>query len=134
MLNVTPGGSQRNLVLRGHLADPAVSPGGAALVWAFDSSESEGEMGRLRAEAAGRPRDFAALVGLIEAAPMPMWFREPDGQLRLVNSAYVAAVGGASADEVVTAGIELVEPVDRSAAGSESRWRRRGSNRRSSAW
>lgn len=110
LLNVTPRGSQRNLALRGHLADPAVSPGGAALVWAFDSSDSEAEMTRLRAGAEAARADFAALVGLIEAAPIPMWFRGPAGQLRLVNSAYVAAVGGTNADEVVAAGIELVEP------------------------
>ncbi len=110
MLNVTPRGSQRNLALRGHLADPAVSPGGAALVWAFDNSESEAEMGRLRTEAEAARGRYAGLVGLIEAAPIPMWFREPTGELRLVNTAYVAAVSGASADEVVAAGIELVEP------------------------
>jgi len=110
LLNVTPRGSQRNLALRGHLADPAVSPGGAALVWAFDSSESEAEIARLRGDAEDARADFAALTGLIEAAPIPMWFRGATGKLRLVNSAYVAAVSGASADEVVAAGIELVEP------------------------
>ena len=56
--------------------------------------------------------DFTALVSLIEAAPMPMWFRGPDGHLRLVNSAYVAAVGGKNAESVVEAGTELVEKVD----------------------
>jgi signal transduction histidine kinase len=110
LLNVTPCGSQRHLTLRGHLADPAVSPGGAALVWASDSSDSEAEMTRLRDGAEAARADFAALVGLIEAAPIPMWFRGATGQLRLVNSAYVAAVGGTNADEVVAAGIELVEP------------------------
>lgn len=111
LLNVTPRGSQRHLALRGHLADPAVSPGGAALVWAFDSSESEAEMSRLRGAAEAARADFAGLVGLIEAAPIPMWFRSPAGKLRLVNSAYVEAVSGANADEVVAAGIELVEPI-----------------------
>ncbi len=112
ILKVSPRGSRRNIALRGHLADPAVSPGGAALVWAFDASESEGELDRLRAEAERARSDFAALVGLIEAAPIPMWFRGPEGQLRLVNSAYVTAVGGAGADAVVAAGTELVEPTD----------------------
>ena len=90
---VTPRGSQRSLALRGQLADPRSSPGGAALVWWFDFSESQGELTRLRAETARARDDFAALVGLIEAAPMPMWFRGPDMKLRLVNSAYVEAVG-----------------------------------------
>jgi PAS domain-containing protein len=90
----TPRGSKRSLALRGHLADPQVSPGGAALVWVFDFSDSESELVKLRGEAAKAREEFAALVGLIEAAPMPMWFRGPDGALRLVNSAYVRAVGG----------------------------------------
>lgn len=43
---------------------------------------------------------------------MPMWFRAPDGRLQLVNSAYVAAVGGTDAESVVAAQVELVEPAD----------------------
>jgi len=111
-LTAAPVGSARRLALRGHLADPQVSPGGAALVWVFDASESEGELARLRVEAGRARADFAALVGLIEAAPMAMWFRGPDGALRLVNSAYVKAVGGESAAAVVASGTELVERVD----------------------
>ncbi len=109
---VTPRGSKRSLALRGHLADPQVSPGGAALVWVFDFSDSESELVKLRAEAAHARSDFSALVGLIEAAPMPMWFRGLDGDLRLVNTAYVKAVAGESAEAVVAAGIELIEVVD----------------------
>lgn len=111
-LTLTPRGSRRTLALRGSLADAAVGPPGSAQVWVFDASDSEGELVRLRAEASRARADFAALVGLIEAAPMPMWFREPGGALRLVNSAYVAAVGAASAEVVVAEGIELVERVD----------------------
>src|SRR3546814_5257961 len=43
---------------------------------------------------------------------MPMWFRRPDGDIQLVNSAYVAAVGAASAEAVVSGGVELIETVD----------------------
>jgi len=108
----TPLGSNRSLALRGHLADPQVSPGGAALVWIFDFSESESELVQLRSEAARARGDFAALVGLIEAAPMAMWFRSPEGKLRLVNAAYVKAVAGEDAASVVDADTELIEPVD----------------------
>ena len=96
----TPQGSRRSLALRGHLSDPQVSPGGAALVWMFDFSDSESELVQLRDEAARARSDFSALVGLIEAAPMPMWFRSPDGKLRLVNQAYVK-IGRASCRERV---------------------------------
>ena len=109
---VTPRGSRRSLALRGCLADPLVAPMGAAQVWVFDSSDSETELARLRIETARARSDFSALVGLIEAAPMPMWFRGGDGELRLVNSAYVKAVGAASAHDVVAEGIELLERVD----------------------
>jgi len=109
---ITPAGSRRSLSFRGHLADPQISPGGAALVWVFDFSESEGELVSLRAEASRARADFTALVGLIEAAPMPMWFRDREGRLRLVNRAYVEAVQGESAAEVVEQGAELVEAVD----------------------
>ena len=73
----TPRGSRRSLALRGHLADPQVSPGGAALVWVFDFSDSESELVKLRTEAARARDDFSALVGLIEAAPMPMCSAAP---------------------------------------------------------
>ncbi|MFZ1743520.1 MAG: PAS-domain containing protein, partial [Pontixanthobacter sp.] len=109
---LTPPGSQRSLALRGVLADPQVSPGGAALVWIFDFSESESELSRLREETARARGDFGALVGIIEAAPMPMWFRGPDTKLQLVNKAYVTAVGAASADAAVAQQLELVETVD----------------------
>ncbi|WP_260922967.1 PAS domain-containing sensor histidine kinase [Novosphingobium sp. 9] len=111
-MTARPRGSKRSLALRGHLADPQVSPGGAALVWLFDFSDSESELVRLREEATRARGDFHALVSLIEAAPMPMWFRRPDGALQLVNSAYVAAVGGSDAQGVVAAGTELIEAVD----------------------
>lgn len=104
--------SQRSLALYGTLADPQVSPGGAALVWVFDFTESHAEMARLRAAAARATGDFAALVGLIEAAPMPMWFRGSDLTLQLVNQAYVDAVGATAAAEVVQGQIELLEPED----------------------
>jgi signal transduction histidine kinase len=103
-------GSQRSLALYGTLADPQVSPGGAALVWVFDFTESHAEMARLRAAATRATNDFAALVGLIEAAPMPMWFRGSDLTLQLVNQAYVDAVGADSAADVVQGQVELLEP------------------------
>ena len=109
---ITLPNSQRSLALYGTLADPQVSPGGAALVWVFDFTESHAEMARLRAAAARATGDFAALVGLIEAAPMPMWFRGSDLTLQLVNQAYVDAVGAMTAAEVVQSQIELLEPED----------------------
>ena len=111
-MTLAPPGSRRALTLRGTLADPSVSPAGAALIWVFDFTESEGELAALREQATSAREDFGALVGLIEAAPMPMWFRGADMQLRLVNRAYVSAVGSDSPDTVVSEQIELVESMD----------------------
>ncbi|WP_432200630.1 PAS-domain containing protein [Erythrobacter sp. W53] len=109
---ITPPGSNKALRFRGMLADPTVSPIGAALIWVFDFTESEEELAALRDETARAKQDFRALVGLIEAAPMPMWFRGDDWRLRLVNSAYVDAVGAESPDSVVLDQIELVEEIN----------------------
>jgi len=111
-LALNPPGSGRSLAFQGALADPQVSPGGAALVWVFDFTESDAELARLRAAANRAEADFAALVGLIEAAPMPMWFRASDMKLRLVNHAYVEAVGAPGAEQVVSGQAELLEPDD----------------------
>ncbi len=111
-MTITPRGSQKSLALRGQQADPAVAPPGSAQLWWFDFSESQGELSRLREETVRARNDFAALIGLIEAAPMPMWFRGPDMQLRLVNSAYVKAVEADDADSVVENQVELIETVD----------------------
>lgn len=119
--SITPPGSRRGLALRGLLADPAVSPSGSALVWVFDFTESERELAQLRREAARAREDFAALVGLIEAAPIPMWFRGNDHKLRLVNAAYVSAVGATSPEIVVEGQIELVEESGGLTAGEIAR-------------
>ncbi len=120
-LTLSPQGSRNSLALKGALADPSVSPSGAALIWVFDFSESEEELGKLRDEARRAKEDFGALVGLIEAAPMPMWFRGTDMRLRLVNRAYVSAVGADSPDAVVGEQIELVERVNGVAAAEVAR-------------
>jgi len=107
---LTPPGSQRSLALQGALADPQISPGGAAIVWIFDFTTSEDELVRLRKSAERAESDFSALIGLIEAAPMPMWFRDEDMRIRLVNQAYVEAVGASSLEKVIDEQIELLEP------------------------
>ncbi|EAQ29943.1 two-component signal transduction histidine kinase [Erythrobacter sp. NAP1] len=112
---LAPPGSRKTLALQGTLADPQVSPGGAAIVWVFDFTNSETQLAQFRESASAAQADFAALIGLIEAAPMPMWFRDPEMRLMLVNHAYVEAVGAGSLEAVVEDQIELLE-----ASGGES--------------
>ncbi|WP_298302943.1 PAS domain-containing sensor histidine kinase [uncultured Erythrobacter sp.] len=111
-VTITPSGSQRSLSLEGSLADPQVSPGGAAIVWVFDFTTSESELARLRTEASIAKSDFAALSGLIASAPIPMWIRDPEMKLRLANKAYVEAVGADSLEAVIEGQIELLEARD----------------------
>ncbi|PXW76024.1 PAS/PAC sensor signal transduction histidine kinase [Blastomonas natatoria] len=111
-LAVAAAGSNRRLRIEGRLADPQTIAPGAVLLWFYDATESETRMASLVEAEAETRRAFDALSGLIEAAPIPMWFRREDLSLLLVNSAYVEAVGGSSAADVVQAGQELVETVD----------------------
>jgi signal transduction histidine kinase len=103
-------GSNRTLLLRGSPALTQLAARGAVIVWVFDATESQAEIGRLGNEVARLGRAFSALSQLIEAAPIPMWHRGPDLRLTLVNKAYVEAVDGSDSDDVVTRGLELVEP------------------------
>jgi signal transduction histidine kinase len=89
-------------------ADTMQAPGGVVL-WFLDATESQDEINRLQREATRLRTAFDALTSLIEAAPMPMWYRGPDLRLLMVNSAYVRAVEGADSEDVVARGLELVE-------------------------
>ncbi|MEN2788413.1 PAS-domain containing protein [Sphingomonas oligophenolica] len=102
-------GSSRALMIRGARAPRDLQAPGGVVLWVFDSTESEAEIARLAEEGAEARAAFQALTGLIEAAPMPMWYRGADMRLAMVNSAYVDAVEGADAADVVRRGVELVE-------------------------
>jgi len=104
--------SQRRFLVTGSMADTQIYPNGAALLWFFDLTDNISAWEQAKEEATEARAAFTALSGLIEEAPIPMWHRDTDMKLTLVNAAYVAAVGGNNADEVVAQNIELVEPVD----------------------
>lgn len=109
---ITALGSNRQLRIEGKLADPHTIAPGAVLLWLYDATESETRMAALAEAEAEAKRAFDALSGLIEAAPIPMWFRREDLSLLLVNTAYVRAIGAENATEVVEAGQELIETID----------------------
>jgi signal transduction histidine kinase len=103
-------GSERRLTVVGGFADAVIDPNGAALLWFFDSTDSLRELEKRTQESEEARTAFAALAGLIEAAPLPMWHRRPDMRLHFVNHAYVNAVGANDGLHVVEEGLELLEP------------------------
>ncbi|MGN6377001.1 MAG: PAS-domain containing protein [Sphingomonas sp.] len=97
------------MLLSGAPALPDTHPPGSVIIWVQDTTDSHHEITRLEAENDRLRAAFEALTGLIEVAPLPMWYRGPDLRLAMVNSAYVAAVEAEDAEQVVGRGIELVE-------------------------
>lgn len=102
-------GSSRTLLMIGQRAPDAVRAPGGVVLWVFDATESQEEVARLAAEAAQYREAYESLTGLIQSAPMPMWYRDSTLKLAMVNNAYVTAVNGKNAEAVVRAGIELVD-------------------------
>ena len=104
-----PVGSGRSITVRGSRAPGELGAAGAVVMWTLDATDSEAEIMRLRDEVEQLSIAFDALTGLIEAAPLPMWYRSGDMRLAMVNTAYVHAVEGADAADVITRELELVE-------------------------
>ena len=102
-------GSARTMLVKGAPAATRLASSGAVILWWFDMTESQAEIGRLGEESARLRLAFDRLSGLIEASPVAMWHRSPDLKLALVNQAYVKAVEAESAVDAVTRGLELVE-------------------------
>ncbi len=111
---VKANGSGRVFEVRGGPA-PAPEAPGTMLLWFFDTSASEEERAKIALRLRQTEGALNSLTQLIEAAPFPMWFRGPDLNLGLVNSAFVDAVEGKDAAEVIERGSELVD-----AEGDES--------------
>jgi signal transduction histidine kinase/PAS domain-containing protein len=101
-------GSDRLMDVRGGPGPPSTPPG-TVLLWFSDSSRAEAERSAVAERLANTEGALDALSRLIEAAPFPMWVRDSNLELALVNQAFVAAVEAQDADEVVARKIELVE-------------------------
>ncbi|HXH53662.1 MAG TPA: ATP-binding protein [Sphingomicrobium sp.] len=105
---VRAAGSSRVFEVRGGLAPPP-EPAGTILLWLSDMSSSEAERSKLALRLRQTEGALDSLTHLIESAPFPMWYRGPDLKLGLVNSAFVQAVEGRDAADVVARSIELVD-------------------------
>lgn len=101
-------GRDRTMELRAALA-PAPAESGTILLWLFDVSDAEAERSKLATRLGQTEGALDALTQLIENAPFPMWYRGPDLSLGLVNAAFVAAVEGRDAADVIERGTELID-------------------------
>ncbi|MCL6697618.1 PAS-domain containing protein [Sphingomonas sp. NSE70-1] len=101
-------GGDRVLELRAALAPQPAKPG-SVLAWLFDISDADVERGALTRRLQQTEGALDALTHLIQNAPFPMWYRGPDLGLGLVNAAFVAAVEGRDAEEVIQRGAELID-------------------------
>lgn len=110
--------SDRRLLVVGNIADAAIYPNGAALLWFFDLTDNLQEWDNGKREAEEARTAFAAVSALIEASPLPMWHRGKDLRLNFVNQAYVKAVGAEDSETVVEQGVELIESLDDASAMS----------------
>lgn len=105
---VRVAGSSRVFEVRGAPA-PAPEPVGTLLLWFFDTSSGEEERARLALRLRQTEGALNSLTHLIEAAPFPMWYRGPDFKLGLVNNAFVQAVEGRDAQDVIERSAELID-------------------------
>ena len=113
-------GSSRVLEVRGGPA-PGPEPPGTLLLWLLDVSAGEEERAKLSLRLRQTEAALNSLTHLIEAAPFPMWYRGPDLKLGLVNSAFVHAVEGREAHEVIERGAELVDAEGENSATATAR-------------
>lgn len=111
VLTLSPSGSTRSLSAHGGPAGPSLGGPGSVLVWLSDTTSFDQLLMHASRDRAEAVRAFDSLSSLIEAAPFPMWFRDTDCDITLVNRAYVDATEAASAESAVHARTELVEPV-----------------------
>jgi signal transduction histidine kinase len=117
---VRANGSSRVFDVRGGPA-PAGEPPGTLLLWFFDTSVGEEEKAKLALRLRQTEGALNSLTHLIEAAPFPMWYRGPDLRLGLVNSAFVHAVEGRDAGDVIDRGAELVDAQGQDSAVATAR-------------
>jgi signal transduction histidine kinase len=108
---VRANGSARVFDVRGGPAPPGEAAG-TMLLWFLDASAGEEERAKLALRLRQTEAALNSLTQLIESAPFPMWYRGPDLKLGLVNSAFVHAVEGTDAADVIERGAELIDAQD----------------------
>jgi signal transduction histidine kinase len=112
-----------------HLEADGRAAGGRAILRLRQVTGRKRDLARILDQHRQLVRDTLAGRTLLDALPMPVWFRRADGGIEWVNEAYVRAVEAADAAEVRERQIELLEARQRdkvrSALGERKPYRER---------
>ena len=92
-----------------HVEADGRAAGGRAILRLRDIAGRKRDLARILDQHRQLVRDTVAGRTLLNALPMPAWFRRADGRIEWVNEAYVKAVEAASEAEVRERQIELLE-------------------------
>ncbi len=100
----------------GHVEADGRAAGGRAILRLREITGRKRDLSRILDQHRVLVRDTQSGRALLDALPMPVWFRRDDGRIEWVNQAYVKAVEASSAAEVRERQIELLEMRQREAA------------------
>ena len=102
-----------NLLLRtnagGNVEADGRAAGGRAILRLRDVAGYKRDLARILEQHRALARDIRACRAMLNALPMPVWLRGPDGRLEWVNTAYVKAVEATDDAEVLQRQVELLE-------------------------
>jgi len=104
LLHATTG---RRIAARGIRAASAEGEPLADLVWMSDVTDSAAALDALTEESASLKREAALMKVALDSLEIPVWVRDDDLSLIYCNRAYVAAVDGKDAADVVARGREI---------------------------
>lgn len=107
-----------NLLLKtkagGHIEADARAAGSRAILRFRDVAGYRRDLVEVLDQHRHLTRDIKSSRALLNALPMPGWIRDASGKLEWVNAAYVKAVEAASAQDVISEQIELLDARQRS--------------------
>ncbi|KUO53810.1 MAG: histidine kinase [Alphaproteobacteria bacterium BRH_c36] len=102
-----------NMILKtaagAHVETDGRASGGRAVLRMRDVAGYKREISRIIDGHEGLARDIRSSRAILNALPMPVWFRDNATRLSWVNQAYIAAVEAENLDQVIERQIELLE-------------------------
>src|SRR5262245_48254887 len=117
-LDGRPFTSLLRTVAGSHVEADGRAAGGRAILRLRDVAGRKRDLARILDQHRQLVRDTLAGRTLLNALPMPAWFRDSDGRIQWVNEAYVKAVEAAGESEARERQIELLEMRQREAVAA----------------